>query len=47
MYPGYRPIQHGQASSQYRSDVDRPNIAGKQIFRGPCFYSTYFPFRLK
>lgn len=46
---GNCPIQHGQASSQYRSNVDRPNIAGKRFSgaSGSMFLLNIFPFQTK
>ena len=43
------PIQHDQVSSQYRPNVDRPNIAGKQFSgsSGLMFPLNIFPFQTK
>jgi hypothetical protein len=40
---GYRPLQHGQASSQYHPDMDRPDVTGEQpSFLCPLSHSTSF-----
>jgi ABC-type multidrug transport system fused ATPase/permease subunit len=46
MRPGDCPIQHGQASSQYSPNVDRPNFAGKQS-SGCMFLLNILPFQTK
>jgi hypothetical protein len=42
-------IQHGQASSQYPPNMDRPNFAGKQFSgaSGSVFLLNTFPFQTK
>jgi len=39
MRPGDRPVQHGQASSQYHPNVDCPNVTSKQSSQSTSIFN--------